>query len=99
MVSKSLPAEVGREHWLAQNRRWRQGQSPLNCRAQSPVVQDGKKKDRKPLSKRMYDHTFRKLVMEWQPLKQSLPLEEAIPMIVYGWKKTGVWPSDPPTPI
>ncbi|KAJ1830672.1 hypothetical protein IWW55_000379 [Coemansia sp. RSA 2706] len=79
---------VGLAHWQQQNRQWRDGEV------------DGKTQSRttpQPLSPRKYDYVFRKLVIDKKQLKRPLPLTDTVPMLIHGWRKTGVWPTQQPT--
>ncbi|KAJ2902726.1 hypothetical protein GGI21_004520, partial [Coemansia aciculifera] len=49
---------------------------------------------RKPLSPQSYSYVYKMLVVERCPLRDPLPLADTISLLVHGWKKTGVWPTD-----
>ncbi|KAJ1721565.1 hypothetical protein LPJ61_006028 [Coemansia biformis] len=83
---------VGREHWLRQNRQWRDAAATSggdSCSTGCFPLQP------KPLSAKNYDYVYRRLVVDRRPLRKPLPLTDVFPVIVFGWKKAGVWPADP----
>ncbi|KAJ2331726.1 hypothetical protein GGI00_003124 [Coemansia sp. RSA 2681] len=82
---------TGREHWLELNKQWR----AKGCADAEPKTKKPRAA-RKPLSPHSYNYVYRMLVVERCPLKDPLPLTDTIALLVYGWKKTGVWPADTP---
>ncbi|KAI9500135.1 hypothetical protein GGI25_002561 [Coemansia spiralis] len=93
----SANTSIGLEHWLEQNRRWREAKAPSS--GDQLVKNQNTAKRKRPIGTLMYNHVFRKLVMEKRPLKEPLPLAEAIPILIHGWKQAGVWPADPQPPL
>ncbi|KAI8059179.1 hypothetical protein BC940DRAFT_314212 [Gongronella butleri] len=47
-----------------------------------------------PLSDDVKDALYKAHVKERQAFRQPLPLNQAIPILIHGWKKDGLWPSD-----
>ncbi|KAJ2156544.1 hypothetical protein GGF46_005121 [Coemansia sp. RSA 552] len=85
VAEKVMAGNVGLAHWRRQNQEWRQGLSQPKPRSKD-----------KQLSPRKYSYVFKRLVVERRKLKQPLPLTDAFPMLVDGWKETGVWPIEYP---
>ncbi|KAJ2693846.1 GTPase of the mitochondrial inner membrane that associates with the large ribosomal subunit, partial [Coemansia spiralis] len=86
------PAEdVGRAHWLRQNQAWRGAEASRSAGCAATCF------PRQPrrLSAKQYDVVFQRLVVDRERLRRPLPLTDVFPMLVSGWKKTGVWPANP----
>ncbi|ORX73992.1 hypothetical protein DL89DRAFT_7924 [Linderina pennispora] len=85
---------IGLEHWKAQNARWRAGTKPKGvAEPLTPGSLDGTYSEGR-VNPRMYTSIFRGLIVDKRRLKKPLPLRDAIPMLVHGWKRAGVWPTE-----
>ncbi|KAJ1646358.1 hypothetical protein LPJ64_002157 [Coemansia asiatica] len=89
---------VGRLHWIKQNRAWRMPKSDSRTDEGSSSGLRLPKLKQEPIDPKLYNYIFRRLVVDKRALKDPIPLAQAIPILVSGWKRTGVWPSDYPSP-
>ncbi|KAJ1813483.1 hypothetical protein LPJ75_003171 [Coemansia sp. RSA 2598] len=88
---------IGRAHWIKQNRAWRAPQSDSrDSEGRSGTHLPKSKKD--PLDPKLYSYIFRRLVVDKRAPKEPIPLAQAIPVLVSGWKRTGLWPANYPSP-